>query len=51
MLPTGIALVFDEYHYGAWRENAKDLFEAEGEKEIEFGEGEGIEYFDESQCP
>lgn len=44
-------VVFDEYHYGAWRENAKELFEAEGKKEIEFGEGEGIEYFDEDIMP
>jgi hypothetical protein len=44
-------VVFDEYHYGAWRENAKDLFEAEGQRELEFGEGEGIEYFDESAMP
>lgn len=44
-------VVFDEYHYGAWRENAKDLFEAEGKKELEFGEGEGIEYFDEGNMP
>jgi hypothetical protein len=44
-------IVFDEYHYGAWRDNAKELFEAEGEKEIQFGEGEGIEYFDESIMP
>ncbi len=44
-------VVFDEYHYGAWRENAKDLFEAEGKKELEFGEGEGIEYFDEGAMP
>ena len=44
-------VVFDEYHYGAWREEAKELFEAEGEKEIEYGEGEGIEYFEESNMP
>lgn len=44
-------VIFDEYHYGAWRENAKELFEAEGKKEIEFGEGEGIEYFDEDAMP
>lgn len=44
-------VVFDEYHYGAWRENAKELFEAEGKREIEFGEGEGIEYFDEDIMP
>lgn len=44
-------VIFDEYHYGAWRENAKELFEAEGRREIEFGEGEGIEYFDEESMP
>ncbi len=44
-------VILDEYHYGAWRENAKELFEAEGRKEIEFGEGEGIEDFDEEIIP
>jgi len=44
-------VIFDEYHYGAWRENAKELFEAEGKKEQEFAEGEGIEYFDEEMMP
>lgn len=44
-------VAFDEYHYGAWRENAKELFEAESKKEIEYGEGEGIEYFDEEMMP
>jgi hypothetical protein len=44
-------VILDEYHYGAWRENAKELFEAEDRKEIEFGEGEGIEYYDEDKMP
>ena len=44
-------VIFDEYHYGAWRENAKELFEAEGKKELEFGEGEGIDYFEEGNMP
>jgi hypothetical protein len=44
-------VIFDEYHYGAWRDNAKDLFEAEDKNEIEFGEGEGIEDFDEAIMP
>ncbi len=44
-------VIFDEYHYGAWRENAKELFEAEGKREIEFGEGQGIEFFDEGNMP
>jgi len=44
-------IIFDEYHYGAWRENAKELFEAEDKKEIEFAQGEGIDYFDEEIMP
>ncbi len=44
-------VIFDEYHYGAWRENAKELFEAEGKKELEFGEGLGMDYFDEGNMP
>jgi hypothetical protein len=44
-------VIFDEYHFGAWRENARELFEAEDEKEREFGEGEGLEYFDEDILP
>ncbi len=27
-------VIFDEYHYGAWRENAKDLFESEEKESI-----------------
>lgn len=38
-------VVLDEYHYGAWRENAKELFEAEDIKEIQYGVGEGIDFF------
>ena len=44
-------VIFDEYHYGAWRENAKDLFEAEEKKEIKFGEGEGVDIYDEDIMP
>jgi hypothetical protein len=44
-------VILDEYHYGAWRENAKELFEAEDEKEAAFGEGEGIKDFDEDIMP
>jgi hypothetical protein len=44
-------VILDEYHYGAWRDSAKELFEAEGKKEVEFGEGEGIEDFDEDIMP
>ena len=44
-------VVLDEYHFGAWRENAKDLFESEDKKEIAFGHGEGIDDFDEEIMP
>jgi len=44
-------VILDEYHYGAWRENARELFEAEDKKEAEFGEGVGIEDFDEEIMP
>ena len=44
-------VVLDEYHYGAWRENAKELFEAEDRREAKFGAGEGIEDFDEDILP
>ncbi len=44
-------VIFDEYHYGAWRENAKDLFEAEEKQEIKYAEGNGMEYFDEEIMP
>ena len=44
-------VIFDEYHYGAWRERAKELFEGEDKKERKFMEGEGIDYFDEEIMP
>ena len=44
-------VAFDEYHYGAWRENAKEIFEAESTKEQEFAEGVGMEYFEEENMP
>ena len=44
-------VIFDEYHYGAWRENAKDLFEGEDKKELAKAMGEGLEYFDEGLMP
>lgn len=44
-------VIFDEYHYGAWRENAKDLFEAESKQEQEYAEGVGVKDFDESILP
>ncbi len=42
-------VIFDEYHYGAWRENAKDLFEGEEkEKVLETGD---VKEFDEDILP
>lgn len=44
-------VIFDEYHFGAWREKAKDLFEAEAEAERKAAEGEALDYFDEEILP
>lgn len=44
-------IVLDEYHFGSWRESAKELFEAEDKKEQDFGKGVGIEDFDEDIMP
>lgn len=44
-------VILDEYHYGAWRENAKDLFEGEDQKERSFAEGDGMEVGDEEIMP
>lgn len=45
-------VIFDEYHYGAWRENAKDLFEGETDKqEQDFAESEVLKDFDEGNMP
>ena len=44
-------IVLDEYHFGAWRESAKDLFENEDEKERKFAEGDGIDIYDEEIMP
>ena len=44
-------VIFDEYHYGAWRETAKELFDAEDKKEVAFTEGAGMDYFDEANMP
>lgn len=44
-------VILDEYHYGAWRENAKDLFESEDAKERKFALGDGLENFDQDILP
>jgi len=44
-------VVFDEYHFGAWRDSAKELFEgedsAEVTQEVKEAFGDGLESFDE----
>lgn len=44
-------VILDEYHYGAWRESAKELFEAEDEKELDFAESKEMREFDEDVMP
>lgn len=44
-------IVLDEYHFGAWRDTAKDLYNAEERGEEAFVEGEGSDYFDEELMP
>ena len=44
-------VILDEYHYGAWRANAKELFEAEDEKEVDFAASKDMREFDEEIVP
>ncbi len=44
-------IILDEYHFGAWRESAKDLYDAEDKKEQLKQDGDGIDYYDENQMP
>lgn len=44
-------IILDEYHYGSWRENAKELFEGESTNEQRFGLNPDIEVFDEGILP
>lgn len=40
--------IFDEYHFGAWRERARELFEAEDSKEQKAALGESTDLFNEN---
>ena len=42
-------IILDEYHFGAWRENAKDLISSEEKEELK--EDKDIEDFDEAIMP
>ena len=57
-------VIFDEYHFGAWRDKSKDLFDKEEKEEIEeiqqeikeleaeeSGKAEDFSYFDEGLLP
>lgn len=44
-------VILDEYHYGAWRDNAKELFENEDRYEAEAAEGKARDYYDETIMP
>ena len=44
-------VIFDEYHYGAWRDSAKELFEAEDKVAAQAEMGEGLEIFSEEIMP
>lgn len=45
-------VIFDEYHFGAWRDSAKELFEgedaSEAKKEVAIEFGDELEVFDEA---
>ena len=40
-------VILDEYHYGAWRESARELFEAEDKGEVAFAQGQAAEFLKE----
>jgi len=44
-------IILDEYHFGAWRDSAKDLYDAEDKKEQMSQNGGGLDYYDEEQMP
>lgn len=39
-------VIFDEYHFGSWRENAKEMFADESKNEIKQSVGDDAGYFD-----
>ena len=42
-------IILDEYHYGAWRDRAKELFESEEADEVKFAKGQAAEFLKESE--
>ena len=43
--------ILDEYHFGAWRDNAKDLFEGEEKAEIKLAGLDAQEFYEEDSMP
>ena len=41
-------VIFDEYHYGAWRDNAKGLFEKNDKSEFKKEQGDEVDFFDDA---
>lgn len=44
-------IILDEYHFGAWRDSAKDLYDAEDKKEQSTQNGEALDYYSEDLMP
>lgn len=44
-------VVLDEYHFGSWREKARELLDGETESERRDAQGGGLEYFSEEHMP
>lgn len=44
-------VILDEYHFGAWRDSAKELVGIEEKEEMKLISGVGVDYFDESLMP
>ena len=42
-------VIFDEYHYGAWREKSREMFENESEQERAFAEDGGLSIFEKAK--
>ena len=44
-------VIIDEYHYGAWRETAKDLFETDDKSEASYQSNNKLIDYNESNLP
>ena len=44
-------VILDEYHFGAWRDGAQELFAAEDRNEQNYAMGDGLDYYDEDLLP